>query len=66
MKLPIRGFLKAAIYKEERVMQELVGTCHICGKNLHCLDGFFNGQFNNDKKLLCFDCAEEVRDPLSD
>ena len=40
-------------------MEELVGICHQCGKNLYCLDGFFNGVKTEDQKTLCFDCAEE-------
>jgi len=40
-------------------MRELVGTCHQCGRDLYCLDGFFNGVKTEDRKTLCFDCADE-------
>lgn len=41
-------------------MKELVGTCCICGNNLYCLDGFFNGLHTDDNKTFCFDCAEDT------
>jgi hypothetical protein len=48
-------------------MRELVGTCYICGKNLYCLDGFFNGLHTDDKKTVCYDCAKEHdKDSLSE
>ena len=40
-------------------MRELVGTCKSCGKNLYCMDGFFNGVYNDSQETLCFDCCEE-------
>ncbi|WP_275695582.1 hypothetical protein [Fredinandcohnia quinoae] len=41
-------------------MKELVGTCSGCGKEIYCLEGFFNGVVSDDKKTIkCFDCAEE-------
>lgn len=44
-------------------IKELVGTCSHCGKDLYCLDGFFNGVFGTDKKeVFCFDCAESDDD----
>ncbi|SUV07408.1 Uncharacterised protein [Cytobacillus firmus] len=30
-------------------MKELVGCCAVCGKDLYCLDGFFNGVHNEKK-----------------
>ena len=47
------------MFREGNTMEELVGICHQCGKNLYCLDGFFNGVKTEDQKTLCFDCAEE-------
>ncbi|WP_256464135.1 hypothetical protein [Halobacillus amylolyticus] len=40
-------------------MQELVGNCRQCGKEISCLDGFLNGVVGEDKTLYCFDCADE-------
>jgi len=40
-------------------MQELVGNCNTCGKQVYCLDGFLNG-IHSDGQLLCFDCAEQT------
>ncbi|UKS29189.1 hypothetical protein LOZ80_09740 [Paenibacillus sp. HWE-109] len=40
-------------------MQELVGHCHNCQKEIYCLDGFFTGVIFTDKTLLCFTCAED-------
>ncbi|WP_338447854.1 hypothetical protein R4Z09_16560 [Niallia oryzisoli] len=40
-------------------MKELVSTCCECGKDIYCLNGFFNGVLTDDKKTLCYDCAEE-------
>ncbi|MCQ6276581.1 hypothetical protein JMM81_16840 [Bacillus sp. V3B] len=40
-------------------MKELVGTCCECGKNLYCLDGFFNGVLTAGGKTICFDCTKQ-------
>ncbi|MCM3588766.1 hypothetical protein M3182_24245 [Mesobacillus maritimus] len=40
-------------------MKEHIGYCHQCGKEIFCLDGFFNGIHLNSKKILCFKCAEQ-------
>ncbi|MFC0415395.1 hypothetical protein ACFFHH_07970 [Cytobacillus solani] len=40
-------------------MRELVSKCHLCGKDLYCIDGFFNGIHTDEQQTLCFDCAEE-------
>ena len=40
-------------------MKELVGTCCECGKNLYCLDGFFNGVLTEEKQTICFGCVEQ-------
>ena len=39
-------------------MKELVGLCSCCGKEVFCLDGFFNGIISEDKKIYCFDCQD--------
>ncbi|WP_270180944.1 hypothetical protein [Alkalihalobacillus sp. CinArs1] len=41
-------------------MNERVGTCTECGKELFCRDGFLDGVVGEDKELYCFDCAEDV------
>lgn len=40
-------------------MQELVGYCISCNKQVFCQDGFINGVVLEDKTLLCFDCSEK-------
>jgi hypothetical protein len=40
-------------------MQELVGKCKSCGKDIYCLDGFLNGIHNDDQHLICFDCEKK-------
>jgi len=42
-------------------MEELVGTCSQCGKQVYCRDGFLDGIVMSDKTVLCFDCEEENR-----
>ncbi|GHH98240.1 hypothetical protein [Neobacillus kokaensis] len=39
-------------------MKELVGMCKCCGKEIFCLDGFFNGVITENKQTYCFDCHE--------
>jgi hypothetical protein len=39
-------------------MRELVGTCTCCGKDIFCLDGFFNGMISDKKEIYCFECYE--------
>ena len=39
-------------------MRESIGTCKACGKELYCLDGFFNGVVRDTKEIYCFDCNE--------
>lgn len=41
-------------------MNELVGQCSICGKDIFCLDGFFNGTIQEEGNIICFDCEGEV------
>ena len=43
-------------------MRELVEMCSKCGKELFCMDGFFNGVHTDDQKILCYDCLEENGD----
>ena len=40
-------------------MKELIGCCSCCGKEVFCLDGFFNAIYTDDKKIVCFDCHEK-------
>lgn len=55
-----RRIYKNDPYRRGFDMKELVGTCCICGNNLYCLDGFFNGLHTDDNKTFCFDCAEDT------
>ena len=41
-------------------MKELVGSCKCCGKEIYCLDGFFNGVITENKQTYCFDCHETI------
>ncbi|MFZ7943093.1 MULTISPECIES: hypothetical protein [Bacillaceae] len=41
-------------------MQELVGSCKCCNKDLYCLDGFFNGVHTEESDTYCFDCYKEL------
>jgi hypothetical protein len=40
-------------------MKELVGYCTKCGKEIFCLDGFFNGVHLDGNQIYCFDCVEK-------
>ncbi len=40
-------------------MEEFVGTCTYCGKDIYCKDGFLNGVLDEEQMVLCYDCAEE-------
>lgn len=40
-------------------MKELVGTCHVCEKEVYCLDGFLNGVVNDEGVLICFECVKD-------
>ena len=42
-------------------MKELVNTCSKCGKELYCIDGFFNGVHTEDQQAFCFECAEHKK-----
>jgi hypothetical protein len=44
------------------VLKELIGCCFICGKELYCLDGFFNGVILESKELICFECVEDEKE----
>ncbi|MBP1964407.1 alpha-D-ribose 1-methylphosphonate 5-phosphate C-P lyase [Paenibacillus aceris] len=40
-------------------MQEFVGTCKTCGKQIFCREGFLDGVVLEDKSLICFACLEQ-------
>jgi hypothetical protein len=40
-------------------MRELVGNCIKCGKEIFCLDGFFNGVLLKGNTIYCFDCVKK-------
>ena len=42
-------------------MNELVGKCSTCGKEIYCENGFLNG-INENGKLACFECGEEKKE----
>ncbi len=48
--------------EEVASMQEFVGHCAKCRKQIFCRDGFLDGIVLEDKSLVCFDCADEERD----
>ncbi|WP_185151532.1 hypothetical protein [Peribacillus simplex] len=39
-------------------MDELVGTCVRCARNVYCTAGFLNGILLENKKILCFNCKD--------
>lgn len=41
-------------------MQELVGECKACKKQIFCNDGFINGVVLDDNTLICFECFKGV------
>jgi hypothetical protein len=41
-------------------MKEYAGICSVCGRDIHCQDGFLNGIVNENKTMCCFDCHEEL------
>ena len=43
-------------------MQELVGLCKECNKQIFCNDGFLNGIVLDDQSLLCFDCSDKEQE----
>ncbi|WP_170169146.1 hypothetical protein [Mesobacillus subterraneus] len=43
-------------------MKEFVGSCHLCGKEIFCMDGFLNGIHTKEGKVLCFDCDVKEND----
>jgi ribosomal protein L24E len=43
-------------------MREYIGSCHNCGKDIFCLDGFFTGVVKEDQKIFCFDCEKKEKD----
>lgn len=44
-------------------MKELIGYCHICKKEIHCLDGFLNGIIDEQtKSIVCFSCIDSYQE----
>jgi hypothetical protein len=43
-------------------MQEIVGHCKKCNKQILCDNGFLNGIVLEDKSLICFDCSNEKQE----
>lgn len=44
-------------------MNEFVGNCTVCNKEINCLDGFLNGVIHEkDGQLYCFECEIESLD----
>lgn len=37
-------------------MRELIGQCKICGKEIYCENGFFNGVILAGHEYRCFEC----------
>lgn len=44
-------------------MQEYVGTCMVCQKDIYCHDGFIGGVVLEAGNLVCFSCYEEEESP---
>jgi hypothetical protein len=43
-------------------MQEHVGSCHMCDKDIFCLDGFLDGMLDEEGRLTCFECSNIEND----
>ncbi|WP_170971641.1 hypothetical protein [Peribacillus simplex] len=39
-------------------MDELVGPCVRCARDVYCKAGFLNGILLDNKKILCFNCKD--------
>ncbi|QOR69059.1 hypothetical protein IM538_05205 [Cytobacillus suaedae] len=45
------------------MMEEHIGYCQQCKKEIHCLNGFFNGIVDDQTKtILCFTCADSFNE----
>ncbi|EIJ82224.1 hypothetical protein PB1_04810 [Bacillus methanolicus PB1] len=43
-------------------MEEFVGFCSECGKQIYCIDGFLNGVVSDDKKgCIAFSAQKKMR-----
>lgn len=42
-------------------MNEFVGKCIECEKDIYCLDGFINGIVEEKGNIICFDCNEDKK-----
>jgi hypothetical protein len=52
--------------QEAANMQEFVGHCKVCSKEIYCKDGFLDGIILQDKSLVCFDCTNEEKEEEQD
>lgn len=43
-------------------MQEFVGSCKECKKQIFCNDGFISGVVLEDKNLICFNCFDKEQE----
>jgi hypothetical protein len=41
-------------------MNELIGCCTRCRKEVYCLNGFLNGVHKDSKEIFCFECYEKL------
>ncbi|MBP2241313.1 hypothetical protein J2Z40_001875 [Cytobacillus eiseniae] len=46
-------------------MNEFVGQCQQCKKDLYCIDGFFNGIHTDEQQILCFECDKKEEKPAN-
>lgn len=40
-------------------VNELVGNCMQCKKEIYCMDGFLNGIVVEKGNILCFECQDQ-------
>ncbi|GIN62548.1 hypothetical protein J27TS8_25410 [Robertmurraya siralis] len=45
-------------------MREYLGQCKICGKEICCENGFFNGVLLPEHDYLCFKCDQNKQQAL--
>jgi hypothetical protein len=55
--------MEANLNRGGELMKELVGNCTKCGKEIFCLDGFFNGVHLDGNQIHCFNCVEKESKP---
>lgn len=43
-------------------MEEFIGYCVECGKEVYCKGGFLEGVIQENKSLLCMSCSKKINE----